>query len=153
MRRIKQYLDENKVRYTTLSHSPAFTAQEIAASAHIPGCELAKTVMVKLDGRMAMAVLPASLRVDLDRLAAGAGAGRAEVAAEDEFANLFGDCEIGAMPPFGNLYELDVYVDESLSEDEQIAFNAGSHAELIRLAYAEFARLARPRLLAFASRG
>jgi Ala-tRNA(Pro) deacylase len=151
--RVKQFLDENNVRYTTVAHSPAFTAQEIAASAHVPGRELAKTVMVKLDGRMAMAVLPASLRVDLERLAAGAGVERAELAGEAEFRDLFGDCEIGAMPPFGNLYDLDVYVDESLSEDEEIAFNAGTHAELIRLAYAEFVRLTEPRLLAFAGHG
>ncbi len=151
--RVKQFLDDNNVRYTTVAHSPAFTAQEIAASAHVPGRELAKTVMVKLDGRMAMAVLPASFRIDLERLAAGAGAGRAELAGESEFRDLFGDCEIGAMPPFGNLYDLEVYVDESLAEDEEIAFNAGSHAELIRLAYAEFARLVEPRQLAFAARG
>ena len=150
VKRLKEFLDSHGVKYVSIRHSPAFTGQEIAASAHVPGKELAKTVMVKLDGRMAMAVLPASFRVDLARLAEGAGVDRAALAAEDEFGHLFGDCEIGAMPPFGNLYDLEVYVEESLAEDQEIAFNAGSHAELIRLAYADFARLVEPRLLAFA---
>jgi len=142
--KLKQFLDENQVRYVSIRHSPAFTAQETAASAHIPGRELAKTVMVKIDGKMAMAVLAAPKRLDLELLRRTAGAKKVSLADEKEFAGAFPDCEPGAMPPFGNLYGLDVYVDESLREDEQIAFNAGSHSELIQMDYREFERLVQP---------
>ena len=145
VRRLKEFLDENKVKYVSISHSPAYTAQEIAASAHIPGKEVAKTVMVKLDGKMAMAVLPASYQVDLQRLKQVAGAEHIELATEDEFKDLFPGCEPGAMPPFGNLYDMQVYVSESLAEDEEIAFNAGSHTELLRMSYADFESLVAPR--------
>lgn len=146
VKRLKDFLDQHGVKYVSISHSPAFTAQEIAASAHIPGRELAKTVMVKLDGKMAMAVLPASYQVDLDGLKKLAGAGRIELANEEEFRDLFPGCEPGAMPPFGNLYEMPVFVSETLAEDEEIAFNAGSHTELVRLGYADFVRLVEPKL-------
>ena len=149
-KRLKDFLDGKGVKYVTIGHSPAFTAQEIAASAHIPGKELAKTVMVKLDGTMAMAVLPASRAVDFDLLKDAAGAKEAELATEAEFLDLFPGCEAGAMPPFGNLYDVAVYADEGLAEDEEIAFNAGSHKELVRLAYADFARLVEPTLASFA---
>ncbi len=145
--RLKEFLDSNKVKYVAISHSQAFTAQEIAASAHIPGRQLAKTVMVTLDGDMAMAVLPATDRVDLKLLKKAAGVKKAKLAGEREFKDLFPDCEIGAMPPFGNLYDLEVYVAASLTEGEEIAFNAGSHTELIRMAYADFERLVRPRIV------
>ncbi len=146
VKRLKDFLDQHGVKYVSISHSPAFTAQEIAASAHIPGRELAKTVMVKLDGKMAMAVLPASYQVDLDGLKKLAGAGRIELATEEEFRDLFPGCEPGAMPPFGNLYGMPVFVSETLAEDEEIAFNAGSHTELVRLGYADFVRLVEPKL-------
>lgn len=149
VKKLKEYLDSNKIKYETIGHSPVFTAQEIAASAHIPGKELAKTVMVKIDGRMAMAVLPASYRVDFDLLKEAAGAGSVELAGEEDFKNLFPECEIGAMPPFGNLFGMDVYVAASLAEDEDIAFNAGSHSELIRLSYRDFERLVRPKIVRF----
>src|SRR5581483_4303591 len=135
-----------------ITHSPAHTAQEIAASAHIPGREMAKTVIVKLDGRMAMAVLPASELIDLDLLADAAYAQRGELADEDEFRDRFPDCELGAMPPVGNLYGMDVYVAEELTQDEEIAFNAGSFTELVRMSYADFARLVKPRILRFGVR-
>jgi Ala-tRNA(Pro) deacylase len=141
---LKKFLDENGVKYVTISHSRAFTAQEIAASAHIPGRELAKSVVIKLDGKMAMVVLPASYKIDFDLLAEVAGAGKVELATEREFRDAFPECEVGAMPPFGNLYGMDVYVAETLAEDEDIAFNAGSHTELIRLAYADFEKLVKP---------
>ena len=124
----------------------AFTAQEIAASAHIPGRQLAKTVMVTLDGNMAMAVLPATDRVDLRLLKKAAGVKKAKLASEKEFKDLFPDCEIGAMPPFGNLYDLEVYVAASLAKGEEIAFNAGSHTELIKMAYGDFERLVKPKV-------
>jgi len=145
-KKVAQYLDSQKVKYILIKHSPAFTAQEIAASAHIPGKELAKTVMVKLDGDMAMAVLPASYRVDFKGLKKVTGAKKVELASENEFQRLFPQCEIGAMPPFGNLYDMPVYVARSLTEDDEIAFNAGSHAELMKLHYADFEKLVKPRI-------
>lgn len=143
--RLKEFLDRNNIKYMTISHSQAFTAQEIAASAHIPGKQLAKTVMVSLDGQMAMAVLPATDHVDLRLLKKAAGVKKAELASEREFKDLFPDCEIGAMPPFGNLYDLDVYVAASLTEGEEIAFNAGSHTELVKMAYKDFEQLVKPK--------
>lgn len=149
VQKVKAFLDSNHVRYVTIGHSPAFTAQEIAASAHIPGRELAKTVMVKIDGKMAMAVLPASCKIDLDRLKAAAGAGTVELATENEFASLFPNCDVGAMPPFGNLYDMDVFVEAHLAEDDQIAFSAGSHTELVQLDYDDYAQLVEPQLCSF----
>jgi Ala-tRNA(Pro) deacylase len=146
VKKLKEFLDKERVKYVTISHSPAYTAQEIAASAHIPGKELAKTVMVKLDGRMAMAVLPASHKVHFDRLKTAASVKHADLASEKEFQDAFPGCEIGAMPPFGNLYGMDVYVTETLTEDREIAFNAGSHTELIRLAYKDFERIVGPKV-------
>ncbi|MDH3255460.1 MAG: YbaK/EbsC family protein [Acidobacteriota bacterium] len=150
--RLKEFLDANQVKYVAISHSPAFTAQEIAASAHIPGRELAKTVIVKLDGAVAMAVVPASYFVNLERLAEEAGARKAELAEERDFKTLFPGCEPGAMPPFGNLYDMKVFVSTSLAEDEEIAFNAGSHTELLRLSYRDFERLVEPRVASFSTR-
>lgn len=150
VKRLKEFLDKNNVKYVTMSHSPAFTSQEIAASAHVSGRELAKTVIIKLDGKMAMAVLPASFHVDFDQLKRAVGAKTIQLATELEFQNLFPGCEVGAMPPFGNLYGMDTYVAASLTDDEEIAFNAGTHTELIKLAYADFERLAAPKILRFA---
>jgi Ala-tRNA(Pro) deacylase len=141
---LKRFLDENRIRYVSIQHSPTYTAQEIAASAHIPGRELAKTVMVTIDGVLAMAVLPATTMLDLDLLKQAAGAQQVNLANEREFQDRFPDCELGAMPPFGNLYDLKVYSDTSLAEEEKIAFNAGSHAELIQVAYQDFERLVQP---------
>jgi len=145
---LKSFLDSNHVKYKTISHSPEYTAQEIAASAHIPGKELAKTVIVKVDGEFAMAVLPATTHLSLSRLRTAAGAGDAEIASEDEFEKLFPDCELGAMPPFGNLYDMGVFVAEELTEDDEIAFNAGSHTELLQLAYSDFDKLVHPKVVA-----
>lgn len=146
--RLKQFLDKEHVKYVTIGHSPAFTAQEIAAHAHIPGKELAKTVIVKVDGELAMVVLPASEHVRLDHLRKTLGADDVELAHEYEFKETFPDCETGAMPPFGNLYGMKVFVSQLLREDDEIAFNAGSHDELIRLPYAEYERLVNPTPLA-----
>lgn len=153
LQKLKEFLDSNKVEYVQISHSTAYTAQKIAASAHIPGKELAKTVMVKIDGKMAMAVLPASYHVDFDKLKTAAGASSIDLAAEGEFKDLFPACEVGAMPPFGNLYGMDVFVAKPLPEDEEIAFNAGSHTELIRLSYKDFERLVQPQIVEFAVKG
>jgi Ala-tRNA(Pro) deacylase len=146
VKRLKEFLDGQQVKYVSISHSPAYTAQEIAASAHVRGKELAKTVMVKIDGKMAMAVLPASCKVDFDLLKQAARARAVELASETSFRDMFPECEVGAMPPFGNLYGMDIYVSNRLAEDEEIAFNAGSHTELIRLAYKDFTRLAQPKV-------
>ncbi|MCO6478486.1 MAG: YbaK/EbsC family protein [Phaeodactylibacter sp.] len=151
VQRLKEFLDKNKVKYVTISHSEAFTAQQVAASAHIPGQELAKTVMVKVDGKMSMAVLPASYQVDFRLLKETTGTDKVELANEEEFKGYFPNCDVGAMPPFGNLYDMDVYVAESLTEDEEIAFNAGSHTELIRMSYDDFERLVRPKVLRFSA--
>jgi Ala-tRNA(Pro) deacylase len=152
VKKLKEFLDTHKIKYVAIRHSSAYTAQEVAASAHISGKELAKTVMVQVDGKMAMAVLPACQMVNFDVLRKAAGAGVVGLADEDEFKGMFPECEIGAMPPFGNLYGMDVFVSESLAEDDEIAFNAGSHIELIRLSFEDFERLVRPRILPFALR-
>jgi len=149
MQKLKEFLDSHDIKYITISHSLAYTAQEIAASAHIAGKELAKTVMVKIDGKMAMAVLPASYKVSFDLLKRAAGASKVELANEQEFRDMFPESEVGAMPPFGNLYGTEVFVDESLSQDEEIAFNSGSHTELIKLAYRDFERLVKPKVVKF----
>ena len=142
--RLERLLDEEHVKYVSIGHSPAFTAQEIAASAHIPGKELAKTVIVKIDGELAMVVLPASEQVRMENLRKKLGAHEVELADEDEFKQAFPDCETGAMPPFGNLYGMNVFVSQALREDEEIAFSAGSHSKLIRLPYADYERLVHP---------
>jgi Ala-tRNA(Pro) deacylase len=152
MQKLKEFLDSHNIKYVTISHSLAYTAQEIAASAHIAGKELAKTVMVKTDDKMAMAVLPASYKVRFDLLKKAAGASKIELANEQEFRDMFPESEVGAMPPFGNLYGMEVFVDESLSQDEEIAFNAGSHTELIKLAYRDFQRLVNPKAANFVAR-
>jgi Ala-tRNA(Pro) deacylase len=147
IKRLKDLLDQQGVRYVTISHSPAFTAQEVAASAHIPGKELAKTVVVKVGGSMAMVVLPASLHIDFKKLKDVVGSDDVVLATEVEFKGEFPASEVGAMPPFGNLYDMDVYVASELSQDAEIAFNAGSHTELMKLAYRDFERVVRPRVV------
>jgi len=151
VKQLKEFLDSKNIKYITISHSPAYTAQAIAASAHVSGKELAKTVMVKVDGKMAMAVLPASLQVDFDLITGAVGARKVELASEAEFKDLFPECEVGAMPPFGNLYDMDVFVAARLAEDDEIAFNAGSHTELIKLSFRDFEQLVKPKVLAFSA--
>jgi Ala-tRNA(Pro) deacylase len=142
--KLKDFLDESGVHYETISHSTAYTTQEVAAAAHIPGREVAKTVMVKVDGDMAMVVLPAPKQVSLERVREITGASAVDLAGEEEFKDLFPNCEPGAMPPFGNLWDMQVFVDQRLREDERIAFNAGTHTELVRMAYGDFERLVNP---------
>lgn len=150
--KLKEFLDGENVKYVSILHSRAYTSQETAENAHVSGKELAKTVMIKVDGKMSMAVLPADEQVDLDLLKGNTNASKVELATEDEFKNLFPECETGAMPPFGNLYGQDVYVEESLNEDETIAFNAGTHSELIQLTYNDFERLVKPKLIRLSSK-
>ncbi len=149
VRKLKEFLDSNRVKYVTISHSSAYTAQEIAASAHIPGKELAKAVLIKIDGKMVMAVLPASDKVDFDLLKHALKSENVRLAYENEFADKFPDCEVGAMPPFGNLYGLDVYVAKSITENEEIAFNACTHSQLIKLTFKDYEKLVKPRILEF----
>lgn len=149
--KLKEFLDSNRVKYVIISHSVAYTAQGIAALAHIPGKELAKTVVVKIDHDLAMAVVPASYHVDLALLKKTTGASAVRLATEEEFKDRFPDCETGAMPPFGNLYGMAVFADEGLAEDHEIAFNAGSHRELLRMAWLDFERLVKPRMMKLAA--
>lgn len=146
---LKAFLDSNTIKYITITHSLAYTAQEAAASSHIPGKELAKTVMIKVDGAMAMAVLPASCQIDFHVLKKSIGADTVELAAEREFKDKFGDCDLGAMPPFGNLYGMKVYSDDRLRDDKEIAFAAGSHTELIKMSYTDYERLVKPKIIHF----
>lgn len=145
--KLREFLDANGVKYVSISHSKAFTAMEVAESAHVQGKEMAKTVVVNLDGKTAMAVLPATQKVDLDLLRKGTGASSVELAQEQDFRGDFPGCEVGAMPPFGNLYGMSVFVEPRLAADQEIAFNAGSHTELIRMTYKDFERLVKPRLV------
>jgi len=151
IQKLKKFLDNENIKYVAISHSRAYTAQGIAALTHISGKELAKTVIVKIDDTLAMAVLPASQHVDLALLKAATGATTVALAGEAEFKDRFPDCETGAMPPFGNLYGMTVFAEENLTKDREIAFNSGTHSELIRLSWEDFMRLVNPRILKFSS--
>ena len=142
--KLRKFLDSQHIRYLVISHSLAYTAQGIAALTHVSGKKLAKTVIVKIDGILAMAAGPASLHVDLDRLRSLTGAQTVEIASEQEFKDAFPDCETGAMPPFGNLYDMAVYADASLAENEEITFSAGTHRELVRMNWYDMVRLVNP---------
>lgn len=151
LQKLKEFLDSANVRYVVISHSLAYTAAGIAKLTRIPGKELAKTVIVKIEGSLAMAVVSASQHVDLRLLKAATFANTVDLATEDEFKERFPDCEVGAMPPFGNLYGMPTFADESFSRDKEIVFNAGSHRELVRIAWEDFERLVRPTVVKIAS--
>jgi Ala-tRNA(Pro) deacylase len=151
--RLKQYLDDHKVKYIIISHSPAFTAQEVAASMHVRGKELAKTVMVKVDDKCVMAVLPAHHKINLEKFKEVTAGSDVRLATEAEFKDQFPDCETGAMPIFGNLYGVSVYVAQPLTQDEEIVFNAGSHTDAIRMKYADFVDLVKPVVADFSEVG
>jgi Ala-tRNA(Pro) deacylase len=147
---LEGYLRENKVAFQVQHHAVAYTAQEVAAAEHVPGRMLAKVVMVFGDDQLAMLVLPAPSRVNLEQAAAVLGAKDARLAQEEEFADRFRGCEVGAMPPFGQLYDLPVYVDKSLAEDETIVFEAGTHTDTMSMKFADYERLVKPKLAEFA---
>lgn len=147
LNRLIDYLDQHEKKYIVIKHSKAFTAQEVAASAHIPGKEMAKTVIVKVDGDYKMAVLPSTHDVDFDAIKKALNADDVALATEDEFESMFPDCEVGAMPPFGDLYDMETLVATSLAEDDQIAFNAGTHKELVKMSYQDFEDLEHPKIL------
>lgn len=146
----RAYLDQAKVGYTVRGHRPAFSAPHVAEAVHVPGRELAKVVIVWMDNRMVMAVLPSNEHIDLAHLRELTGARVVRLAREEEFAARFDHCELGAMPPFGNLYDMEVLVAESLTRDDYISFNACTHTDVMTMAYADFERLVRPRVLPFA---
>ena len=148
-KKLTQYLDDNKTPYTIVTHPLTFTAQEVAHSAHVAGESLAKTVMVWMDGAMTMVVLPGSHMIDFSLLRMRSGCRDVELASEAEFTDRFPDCEIGAMPPFGNLFDMKVFVASALNDRSEIAFNAGSHRELVKMAYADFESLVRPAVSSF----
>jgi Ala-tRNA(Pro) deacylase len=152
IKKLKAFLDENNVKYVTVRHSGAYTAQEIAASAHVSGKEFAKTVIVKIEGKLAMTVLPASYQLNFRLLHEIFGTQQVTLATEAEFKYFFPDCDVGAMPPFGNLYDMEVFVAESLAEEKEISFNAGNHTEMIKLSYDDFERLVRPRVFRFSQK-
>jgi Ala-tRNA(Pro) deacylase len=149
VKRLKEFLDREKVKYVSIIHSTAYTAQEVAASAHVTGKELAKTVIVELDGKMAMAVLPANRKIVLQDLREVTGSDEVKFASEEEFKKLFPDCETGAMPPFGPLYGMEVYLAEALLQNDHIAFNAGSHTEIMKVPFKDFERLVKPKVVSF----
>jgi Ala-tRNA(Pro) deacylase len=145
-KKLKAFLDENDVPYESVEHPTAYTAQEVAQAAHIRGHNLAKTVIVKSGDQFVMVVLPADRKVIILDLREITGLDNLTFATEDEFKALFPDCEIGAMPPFGNLYGMEVYAAPSLEEGDEIAFNAGTHREVIKMRYRDFERLVHPRV-------
>lgn len=149
LRRLKDYLDGQKVQYQVLTHQEAYTAPEIAHTLHVSGKMLAKVVMVNVGERFVMTVLPSNWKLDLKRLKEVFGTSHVRLATEEEFKGLFPDCELGTMPPFGNLYGLEVYVDQALAADEEIVFQAGSYVTAVKLRYQDFANLAHPSVVEF----
>jgi Ala-tRNA(Pro) deacylase len=149
LKRLTDFLDQHGVRYVVVQHSQAFTARELATLSHIPARDVAKTLILKVDDKPLMVVLPGSEMVEMTQVRSTLGAASVRLAAETELNTLFPECEIGAMPPFGNLFGLDVLVAESLTRDTEIAFNAGTHHDLIKMPYADFARIVSPRVAAF----
>jgi len=145
--KLRDFLDDKHIKYVSIIHSQAYSAQETAKSAHIPGHEMAKTVILNADGEMIMVILPASEILDFELVAGAIQADSVHLASEQDFKGLFPSCEIGAMPPFGNLYNMPVYIEESLRDNKDIAFNAGSHTELIKLSYQDYDRLVQPKYL------
>lgn len=142
--KLKRLLDERNIKYISINHSPAYTARETAASTFVPRAEFAKTVIVDLDGEKVMAVVPASRHVDVGALTGLAAGDSARLATEEEFQALFPDCEIGAMPPFGSLYEMRIFVDKMVTEIDDLCFNAGTHDQILRMDCADYLALEQP---------
>lgn len=148
---LKTYLDENDVRYVSIYHSPAFSAAEVATSTHVPASGFAKTLVVMIDGDPALVVVPANRRLPMHELRGLMEPAEVRLATEREMQAMFPDCELGAMPPFGNLYHLPVHVMPALTHEPNIAFNAGTHSEIIRIGYQDFDRLVKPHVLELVS--
>jgi Ala-tRNA(Pro) deacylase len=145
-RRIREYLDSQNVPYEWLPHPQAFTAQEVAHSLHISGKRLAKTVILRADDRMVMVVLPASHRLIMNELRSAMEARQLEMLPEGELAKVFPDCDLGAIPPFGHLYGIEVWVDRTIADQGEIVFNAGTHVDAVRMKYHDYAAVAKPRV-------
>jgi Ala-tRNA(Pro) deacylase len=148
---VKEFLRKSGARYETLRHSPVFSSQKMAQIEHEPGRYVAKPVIIKADGRFLMCVLPASCHVDLAKLKSQLAASFVELAQESEIAELFPDCDVGAEPPFGNLYKLPTLMDKTLEKDDHVLFQAGTHEDAIRISMADYRRLANPRILDFSA--
>jgi len=147
--KLREFLDANKVAYSVHSHPTAYTAQEIAALQHISGRQLVKAVMVKAGANFVMLALPADRRVDFERLKKTLGVTDVRLAEESEFRDLFPGSEVGAMPPFGNIYELPVYVDRSLEKEPEIVFNAGTHTLTAKMTFRDYVQLVQPVMAEF----
>lgn len=145
--RLEEFLQHEKVPYQSIEHFRTYSSQRTAAAAHISGKEIAKSVMVSIKGKLCMVVLPANKQVDLAKLRKIAGTNEVRLVNESEFKDRFADCEVGAMPPFGNLYGMDMFVAEALAKDESIAFNAGTHTDLIKMAFKDYERVTHPKIV------
>ena len=145
LRELKEALDQANISYEVHTHPQAYTAQEIAAAQHVSGKKMTKVVILKLDGSLAMAILPANGSIDFEKVKSALAVKDASLATEEEFASLFPGCELGAMPPFGNLFGLPVYVDPALEKDEVIYFNAGNHQQTVEMKYRDFKEIVKPK--------
>lgn len=143
-KKLKQLLDTNKIKYVSLTHSPAFTAEDISKSIHVSSDKVAKSVIVKLGDQLVFAIIPGNNKINLEKLKILTKSSDAQLASENDFKHHFSDCEVGAMPPFGHLYGMKVYVDNSLAKDKEIAFNAGTHSEVIKMSYKDYVSLFDP---------
>lgn len=146
LKRLEDFLKNNQADFKEIVHPEAYTAQEIAAAMHVKGSELAKSVMVKADGKFIMTVMPATAKIDFRKLKEELHEKNVRLATEDEFSTLFPDCELGAEPPFGNLYNVETIVDRSLTEDEHIFFNAGTHYEAVEMDFKKYEELVKPKV-------
>lgn len=144
--KLKQYLDNEKISYEVLQHSAAFTAQEVAGAQHVPGKHAMKTVIVKADGKFVMCLLPATHLLDLKKFKEAIKATDVTLATEGDLAKLFPEYDIGAEPPFGQLFNLDVYADKSFDPNATVIFNAGTHTDTVRLKYSDYLRAAKPKI-------
>jgi Ala-tRNA(Pro) deacylase len=147
--KVVEFLETNSAKYEVTQHQPTYSAQQMAAAEHVSGREVAKPVLIKADGKYYMCVLPACCKVDLDALKQELRADHLALAGEDEMSKLFADCELGAEPPFGNLYGLETLMDQSLQADEHIVFQAGTHEQAIRMATRDYNQLVSPKVLSF----
>lgn len=147
IKKLKELFDRGKISYEVYNHPLAYTAQEIAQRQHVSGDQIAKVVMLKVDDKLVMAVITGSQKIHLPTVRASLGAYEVTLATEDEFISRFPDCEIGAMPPFGNLFNLPVYVDPAVAKDETIYFNAGNHVQTVRIRYQDFDKLVNPQVV------
>ncbi len=141
--KVETYLQENDVSFEVIPHEQAFSAQEVAAAEHVTGHKFAKTVILKGGGDAYMFVMPASRHVSMKKACEAVGTD-VELATEAEMKQMFPDCEIGAEPPFGTLYDLPTYVDEHLAEREEIVFRAGTHDRTVKISYDDYASLEEP---------